>query len=112
MNYTASMDSTYDPSFILSLFRKKLNPESEEALKVLDSLDKCTNPVSYCSCGCGDPYFVDPKGKDWKFRTNLTLWYDKTLYVLDIMEDWTVGAIETQRDFPMPLDDMQVVEID
>ena len=106
------MDSTYDPSFIVSLFRKKLNPDCAEAMKVLESLEVCTCPVAYCSCGCGDPYFIDPKGPDWKFRTNLTLWHDKTLYVLDIMEDWTVGAIETQRDFPMPLDDMQVVEVD
>ncbi len=106
------MDSTYDPSFILKLFRAKLNSESVEARKVLESLATCTHPVAYCTCGCGDPYFVDPKSADWKFMTNLSLWHAKTVYVLDIMEDWTVGAIEIQRDFPMPLEGMQVVEID
>lgn len=106
------MEAVFDPGFIHGLFRKKLNPECAEARMVLDSLERCTRPVAYCSCGCGNPYFVDPEGPDWKFRTNLSVWCDRTLYVLDVMEDWTVGGIEILKDFPMPLEDMQVVEVD
>jgi hypothetical protein len=112
MCYTIYMDDLFDPSYIANLFRAKLNLECDEARKILDSLEHCTHPVARCSCGCEDPYFVDPEGPDWHFRGNITAWDNGTLYVLDIMENWTVGSIEMQKDFPMPLEAMVPVDLD
>ena len=106
------MDATYDPGPIVELFKSRLDLEREEARKILASLERCVHPLAYCSCGCGNPYFVDPKGPDWKFKTNVAAWRDETLYVLDIMDDWSVGGIEILEDFPMPLEDMREIEID
>jgi hypothetical protein len=105
---------TFDPSWIVNLFDKKLNHDCPEAMHVLESLRQSTHPVCYCSCGCGDPYFIDPKSSDWKFLTNLTA-YDsenQTLVILDIMEDWSVGSIELQRDMPCDFNDMVQVEME
>lgn len=105
------MDAVYDPNLVVALFESSLNLAIQENQKVLDSLKHCTHPVAYCSCGCGQPYFVDPKGPDWKFRSNLTCWDEGKLYVLDIMEDWSVGSIEVVGDMPR-LESIQEIEID
>jgi hypothetical protein len=103
---------TYDPTWVLELFRERLDPGCHEACLILESLALCTHPVCRCSCGCGDPYFVDPKSPAWKFRTNVTAYRDHTLVILDIMEDWSVGSIEMQRDMPCDLEDMTTVEVE
>jgi hypothetical protein len=106
--------NNYDPTWVVDLFEKKLNPENSEAMQILGNLRHCTKPVCYCSCGCGDPFFIDPKGKDWKLKENITA-YDREseiLVILDIMEDLSIGSIELQRDMPCDLSEMVVVEID
>lgn len=107
-------EDSFDPSWIVDLFDKKLNHDCPEAMHVLESLRQCTHPVTYCRCGCGDPYFVDPDSPDWKFLTNVTA-YDREshiLIILDIMADWTVGSIEIQRDMPFDLSEMTAIEVD
>lgn len=95
---------------IHKLFSKRLNttvPEVQTVLKCILEfpLIECesSSEIYYC--------FIDPKSSAWKFRTNLDVWHENTLYVIDIMKDWTVGAIEIQRDMP-PMSAMQMVEVE
>jgi len=107
-------EESFDPSWIVDLFDKKLNHDCPEAMHALESLRHCTHPVAYCSCGCGDPYFVAPNSPDWKFLTNLTA-YDREshiLVILDIMADWRVGSIEVQKDMPYDPSEMTTIEVD
>jgi hypothetical protein len=104
------MKELLDRILIHKLFSKRLNvtvPEVQTVLKcILDSPTiECdsSSEIYYC--------FIDPKSSAWEFRTNLDVWNENTLYVLDVMQDWTVGAIEIQCDFP-PMDSMQVVELE
>jgi hypothetical protein len=87
-------------TWIVQLFEKELDLSEEGNRRIIESLKKCTHPVCYCRCGCGDPYFINPKGPDWKFRTNVVAYSGVDLVVLDIMQDWSVGSIEIQRDTP------------
>ena len=104
------MPEEFDRSLIHKLFSKRLNVEVSEVQIVLKSL--LESPVIECASSSDIYYcFIDPKTSAWQFRTNLDVWHDYTLYVLDIMKDWSVGAIEIQRDFP-PMDSMQMVEVD
>jgi hypothetical protein len=101
----------FDPSFLVPLFAEVLN-DSEDSKSILANLALCTHPVSYCRCGCGSPYFIDPKSSGWKFKTNVDVWYEGKLYVLDLMQDLRIGFIEILEDFSMPLEDMTEIQID
>jgi hypothetical protein len=103
---------TYDPTWVVELFQEQLNLELPEGRLILENLKRCTEPVSYCSCGCGDPYFIVPKSPAWKFRGNITAYKDHTLVILDLMEDFSIGSIEIQRDMPFDIGDMRQVDID
>lgn len=104
------MSEPLDRPLIHKLFSKRLNttvPEVQTVLKcILDS------PIIECEASSDIYYcFIDPKSSAWKFRTNLDVWHKNTLYVLDVMQDWTVGAIEIQRDMP-PICAMQMVVVE
>lgn len=104
------MSEGFDRALIHKLFSKRLNVDVHEVQTVLKSL--LESPVIECKSSSDIYYcFIEPKSYRWHFRTTLDVWYNNTLYVLDIMQDWTVGAIEIQRDFP-PMDSMQMVEVD
>ncbi len=104
------MPEEFDRSLIHKLFSKRLNVEVPEVQIILKSL--LESPVIECKSSSDIYYcFIEPKSPQWKFRTNLDVWHNNTLYVLDVMQDWTVGAIEIQRDFP-PMDSMQIVELE
>ena len=81
----------YDPSWLIELAKKQI-PEEPEIIK---SLELCTTIVGFCSCGCGDPYFIDPGSGQWDFDYNLVLEREDHIeIILDIMKDKRVGRIE------------------
>lgn len=99
-----------DRTLIHKLFSKRLNTTVPEVQTVLKSILEF--PLIECESSSDIYYcFIDPKSSAWQFRTNLDVWHKGTLYILDIMKDWTVGAIEIQRDMP-PMDSMQMVELE
>jgi hypothetical protein len=107
-----SEENTFDPAWIVELFTDTLPADFPHRDTILDSLSKCTHPVRYCSCGCGSPYFIDTKGPEWKFRTNVWAYKDHTQVILDIMDNWTVGSIEFLEDMPCDIDEFTRIEVD
>jgi len=101
----------FDPSRLVPIFQERLT-DSEDSKTILANLAKCTQPTSYCSCGCGSPYFVDSKSPAWKLKTSVDTWHEGKLYVLDIMEDLSIGFIEILEDFPSPLEDMKQIVVE
>lgn len=81
----------YDPTWLVELAIKQIPNEKE----IIDSLKLCTTVVGFCSCGCGDPYFIDPNSKDWDFDFNEVLEREDGIdIILDIMKDKKIGSIE------------------
>jgi hypothetical protein len=107
----ATLINMFDPSFLVELFTEALD-DSEDSKIILTNLAKCKEPVLYCKCGCGSPYFIDPKSPEWKFMANVDVWSEGKLYVLDIMQDLSIGSIEIIDDFPSPLKDMEEIEVE
>lgn len=104
------MKESLDRILIHKLFSKRLNIDLPEVQTVLNCI--LESPIVECKSSSDDYFcFIDPKSSAWQFKTNLDVWHNNTLYVLDVMQDWTVGAIEIQRDMP-PMDAMQVVELE
>jgi hypothetical protein len=105
------MSEPFDPSFLVTLFSEQLN-ESDESKTILKNLALCTHPVSYCKCGCGSPYFIDPSSSAWQFKTNIDVWHEGKMFVLDVMQDLTIGSIEILDDFPMSMESMIPIEVE
>ena len=104
------MSEPLDRTLIHKLFSKRLNTNIPEVQTVL----KCILESTLIECKSSSDFYyclIDPKSSAWQFRTNLDVWHNNTLYVLDVMQDWTVGAIEIQRNMP-PMDAMQMVGLD
>lgn len=82
----------YDPTWLVELAKKQI----PDKLKIIESLKLCTTIIGFCNCGCGDPYFIDPKSKEWEFDTDETLEREDGVdIILNVMRDKRVGAIET-----------------
>jgi len=108
------MDEEYsfDPSWVVELYRERLPDDYPEKKTLLDNLKLCTKPINFCSCGCGSPYFIEPKTPQWKFRCNISAYKDHTQVILDIMDDWSIGSIEILDDMPCSLDDFTTILVD
>ena len=107
-----SEERTFDPVWVVELFNDTLPSDFPHRELVLKNIAKCTKPVGYCSCGCGSPYFIDSKGPDWKFMTNLCAYKDHLEVILDVMEDYSIGFIELLDDMPYSLDDFTRVVVE
>jgi len=81
----------YDPSWIIKLAELQINDHPE----LIAALRNCTTVVGFCSCGCGDPYFIDPNSKGWDFSENIVLEREDGVdIVLDVMKNGYIGQIE------------------
>ncbi len=81
----------YDPSWVVKLAEEQIPEEVE----VIENLKKCTTIIGYCDCGCGSPYFIDPKSEKWNFDYNKILEKDSNgNIILDIMRDKKIGSFE------------------
>jgi len=81
----------YDPEWLVNLARAQ-RPEDRE---LIQALQKCTQTIGTCPCGCGDPYFVDPSSDEWKLKRTVELFDERGYSVLvDILADGRVGSIE------------------
>jgi hypothetical protein len=81
----------YDPSWVVKLAEEQIPEEVE----VIENLKKCTTVVGFCRCGCGSPYFIDPKSKEWNFDYNEVLERkNDSDIIIDIMHDKKIGSIE------------------
>ena len=89
----------FDPSEAIKAFRGSCDPDDpdDELDAILASLAKCSQPVGYCNCGCGDPYFVHPESPDWKNGKGMSAYVGDDLWALDIMTDGRIGFIENIR---------------
>lgn len=107
-----SEEKTFDPRWVVELFNDTLPSEFPQRDLVLANIAKCTKPIGYCSCGCGSPQFIDPKGPDWKFMTNLCAYRDHLEVILDVMEDHSIGFIELLDDMPYSLESFTRIEVE
>lgn len=107
-----SEEYVFDPSWVVELFSETIPADFPNKKNIIDSLSTCTKPVRFCACGCGSPYFIEPKTPQWKFRGNIWAYKDHTEVILDIMDDWTVGSIEFLDDMPCSLYDLPRVVVE
>jgi len=105
-------ENSYDPAAFVELFRTVLSPEFPQTALILENLGKCLHPVAFCKCGCGQPYFIDPKSPQWQFMMNITAYSGSTLVILDIMKDWSIGSIELLPDISSGFKTMKIIEVD
>src|SRR5437667_3009920 len=88
-NRTAPLN--YNPLWVVKLAEAQIPEET----KLIEALKNCTSVIGFCSCGCGDPYFIDPESEDWKFKENIILEREDGIdIILDVMKDFRIGAIE------------------
>jgi len=80
----------YDPTWLVEAAEKQVPGERQ----VIESLKKSTTIIGFCPCGCGQPYFIDPRSGDWDFEENVVLQADGKSVVLDVMGDGRVGSVE------------------
>lgn len=81
----------YDPTWLVELAKIQL----PEKFELIASLKLCETIVGFCECGCGDPYFIDPKSDEWDFDYCEELEREDGIdIILDIMKDRRVGSIE------------------
>ena len=81
----------YDPTWLVELAEKQIPDEKQ----IIESLRLCTTVVGFCGCGCGDPYFINPKSEEWDFDYNEILEREDGIdIILDVMRDKRVGHIE------------------
>jgi hypothetical protein len=80
----------YDPTWLVEAARSQI-PDRPD---IIESLKKSTTIVGFCPCGCGQPYFIDPRSRDWDFEENVILQAGGKSVVLDVMGDGRVGSVE------------------
>jgi len=80
----------YDATWLVELAQSLLPEETQ----IIESLRKTTTIVGFCSCGCGKPYFIDPRSRDWNFGENITLLGDGKTVILTVLKDKRVASIE------------------
>ncbi len=80
----------YDPTHLVNLAEEQI-PDDIEIIK---SLKNSTTILGFCPCGCGQPFFIDPRSAVWSKVEHITLLSPHETVVLHVVLGKRVGSIE------------------